>query len=165
MSLDEWKQYLTQAAQSIHAIDPRIKVAFSASTFDGRDSALYAWAAATGSPLDVAGFSLCPGFDGAATLETESRTADRWMQALPQPPKEQWIFWTGGYPAAHGERAQALAVRGVLAWASTRSAIKGVIVGDAGDYGSITGLRATSGRLRPAAFGVSSAVRRLRDQN
>jgi hypothetical protein len=165
LSLDEWKQYLTLAARAIHAIDPHIKVAISASTFDGRDSALYAWAAAAGSPIDVAGFSLCPGFDGAATLEAQSRAVDRWMQALPQPPKEQWIFWTGGYPAAHGERAQELAVLGVLAWASSRSAIKGVIVGDAGDYGSITGVRAASGRLRPAAFGISRAIHRLRDQS
>jgi hypothetical protein len=163
ISLPEWQQYLTTAARSVHAIDPQIKIAISASTFGPQDSALYAWAAGPGSPVDVVGFSMCPGFNGAETLEAEYHRADRWMQTLHEPLKEQWVFWAGGYPAAHGERSQELAVRGVLAWATSRSAIKGVIVGDGGDYGSITGLRAASGRLRPAALTVLGVVRRLRD--
>jgi hypothetical protein len=85
--------------------------------------------------------------------------ADRWMQRQPAPQKEQWVFAAGGNPAAHGEDAQAAAVWGELVWGASRSAIKGVIVAEAADYRAINGLRAASGRLRPAMDEVSHAVR------
>ena len=163
LSLDEWRRYLTAAAHTIHATDPHIKVAVAASTFDERDSALFAWAASPQSPIDVVGFSLYPDFDGAVTLDERTHAADRWIQSLSHPVKELWVFSAGGYPSVHGERAQELAVWGALAWASSRSTIKGIIVSDADDYGSITGLRAASGRLRPATLAVARAVHRLRD--
>lgn len=163
LSLDEWKRYLAGAARSIHEIDPHVKVAVAASTFDAPDSALFAWAAAPDSPIDVVGFSLFPGFDGAVTTDERSHAAARWIQNLSQPEKEQWVFSAGGYPSVHGERAQELAVWGALVWASSRSTIKGIIVSDADDYGSITGLRAASGRLRPATLAVTRAVHHLRN--
>jgi hypothetical protein len=54
----------------------------------------------------------------------------------------------GGYPLAHGEKNQELALWGVLAWATTQPEIKGLIVTEAGDYDAIRGLRAPGGRLR-----------------
>jgi hypothetical protein len=86
------------------------------------------------------------------------------MQRLPGPEKEQWVTTAGGYPAAHGEGAQQLAIWGMLAWATSHGAIKGAIVADAADYNAITGLRAANGRLRPAAIAVMRAARELRER-
>ena len=46
-----------------------------------------------------------------------------------------------------------------LAWATSRPTIKGLIVSEAGDYGTITGLRAPDGHLRRATYPVMSAAR------
>jgi hypothetical protein len=146
----------------VHAVDPRIKVAVGAAAFDARDSALYAWAASAGSPIDAVGFTFLPAFGGAATLDARMRTADRWMRLLSPPLKEQWVFAAGGYPAAHGEDAQQLAIWAAVAWGSSRATVKGVIVTDADDYNTITGLRAANGRLRPAALVVMRATRQMR---
>ena len=115
--------------------------------------------AAPGSPIDAVGFTLFPTFGGAVSLDAQMRIAGRWMQRLPAPQKEQWIFAAGGNPAAHGEDAQARAVWGEVVWGASHAAIKGVIVADAADYNTITGLRAASGRLRPAADMVARASR------
>lgn len=157
-----WTRYLTAAARIARAIDPHIKIAVSASSLDARDSALYQWAAATDSPMDAVGFTLFPSFDGGASLDARFHTADRWMQRLAAPTKEQWVFAAGGYPGVHGEDSQQDAVWGALVWGTTRGAIKGVIVADAADYESVTGLRAASGRLRPAADVVMRAVKQVR---
>jgi len=155
---------MAAAADSIHAVDRHIRVAIVVSAFDERDSALYAWASTPGSPIDVIGFTLFPALDGAPALDERMRTADRWTQRLSGPPKEQWVITAGGYPAAHGESAQQLAIWGTLAWATSRGAIKGAIIADASDYESITGLRAANGRLRPAAIAVMRATRELRER-
>ena len=152
-------EYLAAATRAVHAIDPRIKTGISVATFDARDSALYQWAADPASPIDVVGFTLFPTFGGALSLDARMQIADRWMQRQPAPQKEQWVFAAGGNPAAHGEDAQAAAVWGELVWGASRSAIKGVIVAEAADYRAINGLRAASGRLRPAMDEVSHAVR------
>jgi hypothetical protein len=162
LPVSAWTRYLTDAARAAHAVDPHIKVAVAASALDARDSALYQWAAAAGSPLDAVGFTLFPAFGGGASLDTNFRTADRWMHRLATPTKEQWVFAAGGYPGVHGEDAQENAVWGALVWGTSRGAIKGVIVADAADYDEVTGLRAASGRLRPAADVVMRAVRQLR---
>src|SRR5579883_751083 len=77
-----WIRYLTDAARTVRAIDPHVKVGIAAAAFDSRDSALYAWAAAPGSPIDAVGFSLYPAFAGAVTLDARMRAADRWMRRL-----------------------------------------------------------------------------------
>jgi hypothetical protein len=157
-------RYLSSAADSIHAIDPHIRVTVALSALDARDSALYAWASSPGSPIDAIGFALYPTVLGAPALDEQMRTADRWMQRLTPPAKEHWILATGGYPVAHGEASQQLAIWGSLAWGTSRGLIKGVIVVDAADYDDITGLRAPSGRLRPAAIAVMRAAQELREQ-
>ena len=79
------------------------------------------------------------------------------------PAKEHWVFAAGGYPLAHGELSQARAIWAALAWATAHPAIKGLVVYEAGDYGQARGLRAPSGRLRPATFAVLRALKALRE--
>jgi hypothetical protein len=160
-----WERYLTDAATAVHRVDPRIKIALSASSFEPRDSALYVWAATPTSPIDALGFALAPDFTGGAGLNARLRAADRWMAAEPTSPasKEHWVFTARGYPEVHGEASQERAVWATLAWATGHSAVKGIVVADAADYDDRTGLRAPAGRLRPVVGAVSRATRNLRE--
>ena len=133
------------------------------SSYGTRDSALYAWAARPGTPIDAVGFSLLAGFDGARSLDTHLRVAQRWMRQFPRP-KEHWVFATGGYPLAHGEENQLLTLKDVLAWATAEPAIKGLVVYEGGDYNTVRGLRAPGGRLRPATGEILRAEKGLRAQ-
>jgi hypothetical protein len=156
-----WIDYFTRAARVAHYIYPRIKVAIPMSSYGTRDSTLYAWAAQRGSPIDVIGFSLLAGFDGARSLDTHLRVAQRWMRLFPNP-KEHWVFAAGGYPLVHGEQNQERAIWGVLAWATAEVPIKGLVVYEAGDYYTVRGLRAPGGRLRPATAAILRAEQGLR---
>ena len=89
-----WIDYFTRASRVAHYVYPRIKVSLPISSYGTRDSTLYAWAARRGSPIDVVGFSLLAGFDGARSLDTHLRVAQRWMRLFPNP-KEHWVFATG----------------------------------------------------------------------
>jgi len=156
-----WIDYFTRAARVAHYIYPSIKVAVPMSSYGTRDSTLYAWAARRGSPIDVVGFSLLAGFDGARSLDTHLRVAQRWMRQFPNP-KEHWVFATGGYPLAHGEKNQERAIWGVLSWATAETPIKGLVVYEAGDYYTVRGLRAPGGRLRSATAAILRAEKGLR---
>ncbi|MFL5484860.1 MAG: hypothetical protein ACJ793_04440 [Gemmatimonadaceae bacterium] len=156
-----WIEYFTRAARVAHYIYPRIKVGVAISSYGTRDSTLYAWAARPGSPINVVGFSLFAGFDGARSLDTHMRVAQRWMRQFPQA-KEHWVFAAGGYPLAHGEKNQYRTIWGILAWATAEAPIKGVVVYEGGDYNSVRGLRAAGGRLRPATAAISKAEKGLR---
>ena len=156
-----WIDYFTRASRIAHYIYPRIKVSVPMSSYGTRDSTLYAWAARPGSPIDVVGFSLFAGFDGARSLDTHLRVAQRWMQQFPKP-KEHWVFAAGGYPLVHGEENQLRTIWGVLAWATAEVPIKGLVVYEGGDYNSVRGLRAAGGRLRPATDAILRAEKGLR---
>jgi len=156
-----WIDYFARAARMAHYIYPRIKVGLPISSYGTRDSTLYAWAARRGSPIDVVGFSLLAGFDGARSLDTHLRVAQRWMRQYPNP-KEHWVFATGGYPLMHGEENQRLTIWGVLAWATAEAPIKGLVVYEGGDYYTVRGLRAAGGRLRPATGAILKAEKGLR---
>ena len=160
--VEYWENFVAQASAIAKRVRPRTKIGVSASVYDRRDSTLYAWAAAPGSPVDVVGFTLYPSPSGVRTLDAARGAADRWMQAS-RSPKEHWVFAAGGYPEAHGEASQTRALWAALAWATSRPAIKGLIVSEAGDYGVIRGLRAADGHLRRATFAVMSAMRGLRE--
>jgi hypothetical protein len=144
-----WIDFITRAAAIAHHVNPNIRVAVAAASFGARDSVVYHWASSRASPVDVLGFSLMPGFDGATSLDTHMRIAQRWLRATPRP-KPHWVLAAGGYPVVHGERSQLLALRGVLAWATSEPAIRGVVFTDAGDYDAQRGLRAPDGRFRMA---------------
>ncbi|MEO8194188.1 MAG: hypothetical protein ABI681_10065 [Gemmatimonadales bacterium] len=158
-----WMNYITRAARIAHGVNRRIKIGVSASSYGARDSTLYVWGARRESPVDVLGFSMMPGFDGATSLDTHMRIATRWMRTFPVRPKPHWVFSAGGYPVAHGEESQALALWGVLAWATTQPAIKGLIVTEAGDYDVLRGLRTAGGRFRPAVGAVLRAENGLKE--
>src|SRR5438874_817993 len=155
-----WIDYFTRAARVAHYIYPRIKVSVPMSSYGTRDSALYAWAARPGTPIDAVGFSLLAGFDGARSLDTHMLIAKRWMRQFPKP-KEHWVFAAGGYPLAHGEEDQLRTIKGVLAWATAEQPIKGLVVYEGGDYNSVRGLRAAGGRLRPVTGKILSAKQGL----
>jgi len=158
-----WMDYLTRAARIAHGVNQRIRIGVSASSYGARDSTLYFWAAQRNSPIDVLGFSMMPGFDGATSLDTHMRIAQRWMRAFPTRPKPHWVFAAGGYPVAHGEESQELALWGVLAWATTQAPIKGLVVTEAGDYNVLRGLRTAGGKFRSAIGAVIRAERGLRE--
>jgi hypothetical protein len=157
-----WIDYISQAAQIAHYVNPNIKVSVAAASYGSRDSALYAWAERRSTPVDILGFSLMPGFDGATSLDTHLRIAQRWMRQT-QHPKPHWIWAAGGYPITHGEQSQLLALRGILAWATMQPAVRGVVVTQAGDYDDQEGLRAPDGRLRPAASEVKRSIAAVKE--
>jgi hypothetical protein len=157
-----WESYLERAAAIAKRTNRRVRIGVSASAYDRRDSTLYAWAAAPGSPIDVVGFTLFPSRTGVRTLDAATHAADRWMRESGST-KEHWVFATGGYPEAHGEGSQERAIWAALAWATSRPTIKGLIVSEAGDYGTITGLRAADGHLRRATYAVMRAMRGIRE--
>jgi hypothetical protein len=150
-----WQEYLRQASANARRVSNRVRVGVSASAFVGADSALYAWAAGPGSPVDVVGFSFYPSYDGGESLAARLHVADRWMR---RSTKSQWVFSAGAYPVTHGESSQSRALWGALAWATSHEAVKGLIVESAGDYDVMTGLRAPGGRMRPALATLERAV-------
>lgn len=157
-----WKDYLTHAAAEARRFDRKVRIGVTASAYDRRDSTLYAWAAAPGSPIDVPGFTLYPSASGASTIDAARGAADRWMRES-RSIKDHWVFASGGFPEAHGEASQERAVWDALAWATSRPAIKGLVVSEAGDYGTIRGVRAADGHLRRVAFAIMRAVKGLRE--
>jgi hypothetical protein len=157
-----WESYLIDAVRVAKAVDPKVHVGVSASDYRHGDSVLYAWAARARSPLDFVGFSFFPSPYVGGGIQSDTRTADRWMRATPTH-KDIWIFATGGYPLAYGERSQADAIWQVLAWGTDHPTVKGAIVYEAGDYLQARGLRAPNGRLRPAASTVMRALAGLRE--
>lgn len=162
LPVDRWQEYYTRAGALVKQVRPRTRVGLSASAFDTRDSALFAWAAAPGSPVDVVGFSFYPSRLGARSMDAELRAADRWLRARATR-KPLWVFGAGGYPLAHGEASQEHAISAVLAWATARPAVSGVIVHESNDYGQGMGIRSPNGRYRPAAGTVRRSLAALRE--
>lgn len=152
-----WIGYVTRAAAIAHYVNPNIRVGLAAASYGPRDSVLYAWASSRTSPVDLPGFSLLPGFDGATSLDTHMRIAQRWLRANPRP-KPHWVWSAGGFPIVHGEESQRLALRGALSWATAQPAIVGMIVTQATDYDTERGLRTPSGHPRPALAELTRAI-------
>jgi hypothetical protein len=162
LPVETWRDYYTRAAALVKQVRPRTRVAHSASSYDSRDSTLYAWAASQASPVDVVGFSFYPSRLGARTMDAGFRAADRWLQANP-PRKPQWVFGAGGYPLAHGELSQDRAILAALAWATSHQHIRGLVVAEANDYGQAMGIRAPHGRFRAAAVSLRRSFEALRE--
>ena len=163
LSVERWQAYYTAASQHAKAIDPKVKIGYSVSSYGIADSLMYAWAAKQGSPVDVVGFSFFPEKKGIDDIVNAFEpAADRWMKTTP-PTKEHWVFAAGGFPLNTGERMQARIVWRSLSWATDHPAIKGLIVYEAGDYAQARGLRAPNGRLRAAERAVRNAIKQLRE--
>ena len=167
--VSEWQLQLTQMAKTAHALRPRTRVLAEIATFDGPDSLLVAWAFSPGSGMDGVGYILQPGFRGGITLEARLQAADRWraLRAAGASPStkagDEWVTLAAGFPWTQGEVAQDRAIWGVLAWASARPAVGGVIVGDAADYDTRRGLRGPGGRLRLANTSLTRAIRGMNE--
>ena len=157
-----WQDYHTRASEVVKRVRPATRLAFAASSFDSRDSTLYAWAAGPSSPVDIVGFSFFPTRLGMRAMDASFRAADRWLRAHP-PTKRHWVFATGGYPLAHGERSQDRAIWAALAWATGRAAVQGLVVLEGNDYAQAMGLRAPNGRFRFAAQKLGRVVRAIRE--
>jgi len=162
VSVEQWKGYLTEAAALAKSVNKNVRVGVAASSYRPADSTLYAWAASARSPIDVVGFSLFPSPYIGGGIQSDTRTADRWMRATPSR-KEHWVFATGGYPLAYGEASQEEAIWEVLSWATDHPIIKGAVIYEAGDYGQARGLRAPNGRIRPATRFVTRAIQQIRE--
>lgn len=172
LPLDWWRRYLQRAGRTVHGVRPRTAVGISLPRLDAGDSAVHDWAQAQrarpGRPVDLIAAQVAPSFSGAPAIDARLRAIDRWLTrsaASGQPPLESWIATASGVPRAHGDEAQRVALLHVLAWATRRPQLRGVIVGDAGDYESATGLRAADGRLRPAVATVMRVTRGLRERS
>jgi hypothetical protein len=133
------------------------------SGFTARDSLLYAWALRPGSPIDAAGFRITPSIRGGAGLASRLLAAERWIRLSSDRSIEHWLLEVSSWPAIFGERNQERALWGTLAWASRQPSVRGVVVHAAGDYGAPVGLRAVSGRIRPAGARLGSTVRALNE--
>ena len=158
-----WTRYLSRAAAAARQVSPRTRIGYAASHYDALDSALFTWAAADGSPIDALGFTIFPSDHGARGLEADMRAADRFIRAT-RSRKEHWIWTAGSFPSVHGDAAQERTLSGILAWATSRAMIRGVIVAEAGDYDTTIGLRAANRRLRPGTFTIARAIRALRGE-
>ena len=157
-----WESYLIDAVRAAKAVDPKVRIGVAASDYRHGDSVLFAWAARERSPIDIVGFSFFPSPYVGGGIQTDTRTADRWMRATPTT-KDMWIFATGGFPLAYGERSQADAIWQVLAWGTDHPGVKGTIVYEASDYLQARGLRAPDGRYRMATGTVMRALSGLRE--
>lgn len=158
-SMSTWTAYLAAAAAAAHAANAHVHVMAHVGGFTAGDSALFAWAASARSPVDAVGLTLFPTLGGAASLDARMRTIDAWCRTTPARPL--WVLEAGGLPMAHGDRSQALALAGELAWATGRAALRGLVVYEASDYEAPIGLRAAGGRVRPAAETVRAAIAEL----
>jgi hypothetical protein len=154
-----WQDYYTRAAALTHRLRPRTRVGLSASAFTPRDSSLYMWGAANRG-IDLIGFSFAPSYGGGASLAARLRIAQRWIRRTT---KEQWVFSASGYPDIYGEANQSRAIWGTLAWATSQPRVRALIVNGAGDYDTLVGLRAPSGRLRPVVASIDRARRALEE--
>lgn len=159
--VEAWIDYLDAAARVAHRTRPRTRVMIPLSGFSRRDSLLYAWAARPTAPVDAIGFRITPSVRGGAGLEARLLAAGRWIRRSSGRRVEHWLLEVSAWPVVFGERNQERAMWGTLAWASRQPSIRGVVVHAAGDYGAPVGLRAVSGRMRPAGHRIASAVRGL----
>ncbi|BAH39648.1 MAG TPA: hypothetical protein DGD08_14155 [Gemmatimonas aurantiaca] len=165
-SLTWWQATLRQTAQEVRRVRPRTHVGWSATRLDATDSAVYAWAASSGSPVTLLGAVAFPGFSGLPAVDARLRAFERWhAQALAAGGAQQphWLTTVGGLPHAHGDAAQVAAIRRALAWGSRREWIGAAIVGEPADYDGWTGLRASNGRIRSAMTSLGLASRRMRE--
>ncbi|MFO0269324.1 MAG: hypothetical protein ACK53W_02110 [Gemmatimonadota bacterium] len=136
-----------------------VQVAVAVSATDGRR---HAWAADPASGVDEIVLLLEPEPRGAAGLVRQLATWSAWI-AETASARRYWLRGSGAVPAAHGARSQRQAVRGVLAWATSEPRVRGAIVADATDHGSLDGLRTAARLWRPGAGTVLQAGRSIRE--
>lgn len=157
-----WQEHFTSVAVRVRRIRPSTHVMWTASRFDAADSAMYEWAISNGSPVSAVGLAPTPGFSGLPPLDARLRAVDRWVTAADRVSRPHWVL-TAGLPRAHGDAAQADAVRHVIAWSSRRQWVRGVIVGEPLDDLAMLGMTAANGRDRQVVETVRRALPRDSD--
>ncbi len=165
-SLVWWKALEARTAQLVAQNRPRTVIGWAAARVDATDSAMYAWAAMPTSPVRVLGAVTYPSFSGLPAVDARLRALERWYATAANAGGADQVHWlvnVGGLPHAHGDLAQAAAIRHTIAWGSRRSWINAAIVGEPADYDGGLGLRAANGRERLAMQRVRDLAKSLRD--
>ncbi|MBI3569104.1 MAG: hypothetical protein HY084_12980 [Gemmatimonadetes bacterium] len=157
----EGERAVRAASERAHVLRPATRVALVITRFGAADSALAAMPAGPAGGMDAVSFTIAPALGGSLRDAATLATIDRWMKSAPAR-REYWIV-AAAAPAVFGERAQRDLMRHVIAWATQRPAVRGVIVADGADYEEITGIRTATGRWRPVASDLAAIVRSLAD--
>jgi hypothetical protein len=161
-----WRAMLTRSAREVERVRPRTLTAWSAARLDAVDSAVYAWASAPSSPVELLGAMSFPSFSGLPAVDARLRAFERWhtrASAAGGAPQPHWLVNVGGLPHAHGDAAQVAAIRRALAWGSRRTWIGAAIVGEPADYDGWVGLRAANGRVRSSVGTIGLAAKRMKE--
>ncbi len=161
-----WQTLLRLHAGEVERVRPRTMLAWAASRLDTTDSAVYAWGATAGSPVELLGAVVFPSFSGLPAVDARLRALDRWHGLAVQRgggTVPHWLAAIGGLPHAHGDVAQLAAIRRALAWGSRRSWINAAIIAEPADYSVRVGLRASDGRERLSVSVLSQTARRMRE--
>jgi hypothetical protein len=160
MPLDRLTLAMERRAASARAAGrPGLQVALAV-TAD--EPTRHAWAAERESGIDEVVLVLTSASSGADPLGRQLATWSAWI-AETGALRNYWVYGTGAAPAAHGASSQRMAMRGVLAWATSERKVRGAILGPVSDLGALNGLRTTSYAWRPAAGAVLQAGRSIRE--
>jgi hypothetical protein len=157
--LDRWAARVRRRAAAAHAASERVGVAIRVSPSDERR---YQWAVESGAVVDAIVLGITPTRRGASDLTAQWQRYSGWI-ATTGTLKPHWIDGAGGAPAFFGGAQQRLAMIGTLAWATNERVVRGVILGDAADQGTLSGVRTATGRWRPAAGTALRAARVIRE--
>ncbi|MHB1311617.1 MAG: hypothetical protein ACYC3L_06330 [Gemmatimonadaceae bacterium] len=161
-SAARWEDYYERVARAARRIDRDVTIALATSAATPLDSTLCDWVGQGDTPVDAIALAVPPGRDGPARLRAAQAALGRWLSMAHTPPVV-WVVALPSAPAVDGEVAQQHVLRQALQWASAHAWVRGVIAGDASDTWWSGGLRAASGRSRPALAEVGNALRSLRD--
>ena len=161
-----WRNTLTRSAAEVERVRPRTVLGWNAARLDATDSAVYTWASALGSPVEMLGASIYPSFAGLPAVDARLRAFARWHERATQRgggAQAHWLLNVGGLPHAHGDAAQTAAMRRALAWGSRQPWISAAVLGEPADYDGWLGFRAANGRQRAAVSAIGLAARRMRE--
>lgn len=189
-SVSWWRSMIRTVNAVRQRVRPATRLGISLAHLDARDSAIYAFATAPGSPVNVIGAMITPSFSGLPGADARLRAFERWHAQAEEreevrsesessdstsvnsdaanvvhPGHRQpahWLTEVVGLPHAHGDAAQLAAIRHALAWGSRRPWISAAIVGEPADYDGWNGMRASNGRLRLAWPSLSAAAKAMR---
>ncbi len=157
--LDRWAARVRRRAAAAHAASPRVGVAVRVSSADERR---YRWAVDAGAVVDAVVLGIVPSRRGATGLSAQWQRYSAWI-ASSGALTPHWVDGAGGAPAFFGSAQQQLAVIGTLAWATNERVVRGVMIADAADQGTLVGVRTATGRWRPAAGTALRAARVIRE--
>jgi hypothetical protein len=177
-SVSWWRSMVRTINVVRQRVRPATRLGIALAHLDARDSAIYAFATAPGSVVNVIGAMIAPSFSGLPGTDARLRALERWHQrvederaaadtgltpAILSPLPTHWLAPITGLPHAHGDVAQLAAMRRALAWASRRPWLTAAILGEPADYDGWTGIRAANGRVRLAWPALSAAAKGMRE--